>query len=85
MSFAGLLNQTISIKPPASSVDEYGRPSFATSVTTLCRFEKMNKTKLLPDGQVITIDGRIFVAGDVAVEINSQIQFGAVFYKVITA
>ena len=84
MSFAGLLNQTISIKPPNAAVDAYGRPSFAAAVTTLCRFEKMNKTKLLPNGQSIIIDARVFIPGDVAAQINSHIQFGSDFYKVIS-
>jgi hypothetical protein len=84
MSFAGLLNQTITIKPPAASVDDYGRPSFGAGVVTLCRFEKLNKTKLLPNGQSIIIDGRVFIPGDVAAQINSHVEFGADLYKVIS-
>ncbi len=84
MSFAGLLNQTITVKAPAASVDDYGRPSFGAAVTTSCRFEKMNKTKLLPNGQMITIDGRVFIPGDVAAQINSHVEFGADIYKVVS-
>jgi hypothetical protein len=82
MSFAGLLNQTITIKPPAASVDDYGRPSFGAGVVTTCRFEKLNKTKLLPNGQLITIDGRVFIPGDVAAQINSHVEFGTDLYKI---
>lgn len=82
MAFAGLLHQSITIKP-ASTLDEYGRPTFGAGVTLNCRFEKMNKVKLLPNGQSIVINARVFVPGDTTVSVDDHIEFGSDIYKVI--
>lgn len=84
MSLASMLNQSIVIKASTGAPDAFGRPGFGAGVTTNCRFEKMNKIKLLPNGNSITIDARIFVPAGASVAVDDHVEFGTDIYKVIT-
>lgn len=78
-----MLNQRISIYSTPSFNAE-GREVFTGSVVVKCRFQQMNKRKLLPNGDIIMIDGKVFVPGNTDVETNNKVVFDSVDYKVLS-
>ena len=81
MSFAGLLNQTITIYPK-TGYDAYGRESVGTGVSVKSRFQATTRRRLLPDGSLITIVGIVYVPSDTAVETDYRIDYLSENYKV---
>lgn len=83
MSYNGLLNQSATLYN-GSSVDEYGRDSYAAGTTVKCRFEEVDKSRLLPNGEIKQIDGIVFVQGDATVNIGDKITYSSVNYRVVS-
>lgn len=81
MALQSLLNQTISVYP-VNSYDRYGDPVEGAASTYNARFQKVQKSRILANGESIVIEGIVYVHGDPAIELNDKITFGGVNYKV---
>lgn len=66
MSFAGLLNQSVTIAN-AGVRDKYGKPSFGSETEVPARFQKTNQTIITADREREPIHGIVFVASSVTV------------------
>jgi hypothetical protein len=81
MSFLGLLNQTANIYT-TGSYDAYGREVVGSATAVKCRFQKQSIRRLLPNGDMITIEGICYVPADTTIVTNDRITFGSDNYKV---
>lgn len=81
MNPTSLMNQsgTISVK---SSFDQYGREQVGAATVVRCRVQLSNKTRFLPNGETLVIDGIVYLPSDTTVNINDKFTFGGVSYKV---
>jgi hypothetical protein len=82
MSLQGLLNQDITLYLK-SSYDAYGRETLGSGTDYRCRFQAVKKNKLLPNGEVATIDAIVYMAGTVDVDVNDKVTYSGVNYKVL--
>lgn len=82
MSFNGLLNQTITLYA-STSLDDYGRESFGTATSVKARVEIVNKSQLLPNGDVKQIDAIAFVKPSVTIDNDDKVTYNSVNYKVV--
>jgi hypothetical protein len=82
MSFNGLLNQTITLYN-SSSVDDYGRETFGSATSVKGRVEIVNKSLLLPNGDVKQIDAIAFVKPSVTIDNDDKVTYNSVNYKVV--
>ena len=82
MSFAGLLNQTLTLNV-VSGKDRYGRENYGSSSTVRCRFQKSNKVVLQSNGETQAIDAIIFVNPDTSVNVDDKVVYSSEAYKVI--
>ena len=83
MTLATLLNQTATIYNH-SGFDSYGRASFTTSSSIECRFQQINKRRLLPNGAVLTIDAKMWVLATQTIAIDDKVTYSGTDYKVIS-
>ena len=83
MPIGHLLNQVVNIYPLVR-FDEYGKEVEGTPVQYKARFQRVSKTKMLPTGQLTTIDGIVYIAGDPDVDLNYRVNYGTDRYKVFS-
>lgn len=81
MSIGNLLNQTIVIYGK-SSYDGYGRPSLGSGTNVNARFQPKQKRKLLPNGDVMTVDAMAYVPADTVVVTDDKVTYDSITYKV---
>lgn len=81
MSFASLLNQSIT-HYPKTSFDKYGREVDGAAVAYKARVQEVTKSRLLPNGDVTTIDAVCFLFGDPSINIHDRIDYGGTKYRV---
>lgn len=81
MSIKGLLNQTITVATKTGN-DKFGRKVVGTTTSYKCRFQKDTSQQLLPNGQLVTILAKVYVADDAVVDIEDKVTFEGVDYKV---
>lgn len=81
MSVESFFNQTITVAEKTAK-DRYGRATFGTGVDNNARIQRVNKTKLLPNGSVLTILATVHCRGDLAINIGDKITYEAIDYKV---
>lgn len=82
MSYAGLLNQVVSLSTK-SGYDGEGRETFSATSSISARFQKMVKRKLLPNGSVITIDAIVYIPASTTVASDDKITYNSDVYKVV--
>lgn len=80
MSVQSLLQQSATIYPK-SGYNKFGRDQSGSGVTVKCRFQNTTKTKLMPNQQVIILDGIMYFDGSVSINTEDRIVFGGVSYK----
>ena len=81
MSINSLLNQTITHYPNAGK-DRYGRDLDGSGTSYNARFQYASDERILPNGQVVTIDAIVYVAPDVTVNVDDRIDYGGERYRV---
>lgn len=75
-----LLHQSATVYPK-SGYNKYGRDTSGAGTTVKCRFQNDSKTRLLPNQQVVVIDGVVFFDGTVSVNTEDRILIGDISYK----
>lgn len=83
MSYASLLNQSVTIKVK-SGTNRYGRETVGSGTTYPARFERRSRNIFKPDGSVTTIDGRVFLPNTATVSIDSELVYDSQSYRVVT-
>lgn len=83
MSLIGLLNQTISIAGK-SSYNSEGREIVGSGTSVKCRFQQTTKRRLMPNGNLQTIDAIVYVPGTTTVTTDDKVTYAAVTYKVFS-
>ncbi|MBU1110785.1 hypothetical protein KKB83_04155 [Patescibacteria group bacterium] len=81
MNPVGFFNQTITVATKTAN-NRYGRATFGTGTDQNARFQKKNKEKLLPNGQLVTIEAIVYCKGSLSININDKITYGSDNYKV---
>lgn len=81
MSLLGLLNQTITIYAK-SSYNTEGREVMGSGTSIKCRFQQTTKRKLLPNGNLQTIDAIVYVPSTTSINTDDKVTFGSTNYKV---
>lgn len=81
MSFTGLLNQTLTIYPK-TSYNAQGREVVGAGVDTKARVQETSKRRMLPNGNLITIDLVAYVPPDTTVETDYRADYSGQKYKV---
>lgn len=81
MSINGLLNQTITVSENTGH-DKFGRKTVGTETDYKCRFQKDTSQVLLPNGQLVTILAKVYVAPSTSIDIEDKVTFDSVDYKV---
>ncbi len=84
MSFAGLLNQTISVKNPTSTRDKHGNLGLGSATSISARFERTNKIIVTKDREREPIHGIAAIGPNDTVEIGAQITYDGDQYRVMT-
>lgn len=83
MSLNGLLNQTIVVYGK-TSYNAYGREVVSGSATSVkARFQPQTKTRLLPNGAVLTIDAVAYVPANTTINVDDRVDVGTTRYKVL--
>ena len=83
MSYTGLLAQTVTIKG-RSGHDSYGRENVGAGVNYSARFQQVSKDILLPNGEMLHIDGIVFLISTATVSTDDRLTFGGIDYKVVS-
>lgn len=83
MTVGSLLNQTITIYNK-SSYDEFGRLVLGSGIDVNARFQPETKRKLLPNGDILTIDAIAYVPSDTTVETDDKVVYGGNTFKTIS-
>lgn len=83
MSFQGLLNQTVVIYN-RGGFDRYGKGTFTTGASYPARVQPIKKDVLQPDGELVNLNLKVFLKGDVVVTNDDKLVYGGDSYKVIT-
>ncbi len=81
MPIKHLTNQEITLYSRAS-YDKFGRKVVGEGVNYNARVEKCSDERLLPNGQVVTIELKVFLDGDVTVNIDDRVDYSSISYKV---
>ena len=81
MSIGNLLSQTITIYNK-SSYDEFGRLVLGAGIDINARVQPKSTRRLLPNGDVLTIDALTYVPADTTVNTDDKIVYGNDTYKV---
>ena len=81
MNINSLLNQTITIYHK-NSYSADGRETVGAAQSIPARFLEVNKSRLLPNQQVVTIEGVVYLKADQAIAVNDRITYDGVDYKV---
>ena len=81
MSLAGLLNQTVTIYNK-SRYDAYGHEVVGSGTSVKARFQETTKRKLLPNGNLLTIDGIVYVPSDTLVNTDDRLDYNSTKFKV---
>lgn len=81
MALQSLTNQTVSIYQ-VSSYDEYGRAVEGLPTSYSARFQKVQKSRMLPNGDNVTIEGIVYIYGEPSVNLNDKLVYGGNNYKV---
>ena len=79
----GLMSQTVTIAR-RSSRDRYGKSTFGAAVSSPARFELSEKRRLLPNGDLVIIAGRVFLPADVSVDTDDRLTYDSVNYRVFS-
>ena len=77
----GFFNQTITVASKTGN-NRYARATFGTGADNNARFQIYNKTKLLPNGQVVMIEAIVYCKGTLDLSINDKVTYGSDNYKV---
>lgn len=83
MSMGALLNQPATIFPK-SGYNKYGRDQSGSGVAVKCRFQNKTITRILPNQQVVKLDGIVYLDGTVSVNTEDRITFQGQNYKVFS-
>lgn len=78
---ASLLNQDVIIYS-RTSFDAYGREVALSGITYKARFQRISRSRLLPNSQVVVIDAIAYLNGAPGVEINDRVSYGGNNYKI---
>lgn len=81
MSIKGFFNQEVTLYPK-SSRNRYGRVVIGDGTDYNARFQKVSKTKLLPNGQVVLVTGVMYAKEDLDIDLNDRVDYGDDYYKV---
>jgi len=81
MSIKGFFNQEITLYPK-SSRNRYGRVVIGSGTDYNARFQKVSKSRLLPNGQTLLIAGIMYAKSGLSININDRVDYGTDYYKV---
>lgn len=81
MSLPQLLNQTIVVYNKAS-YDPYGREVLGSGQNVLARFQRVTKSRFLPNQQVVTIDAIAYIDGEASINVNDKVTYAGENFKV---
>ena len=81
MSLKSLFNQTLTFYAK-SSYNSYGREIVGSAVSVKGRFQETTKRVLLPNGNLLTIDGIVYVPADTTVNTDDRMDYGGNKFKV---
>lgn len=82
MSYSGLLNQTITLKTK-TGLDRHGRETVGAGASHPARFQRKRKNIMDSSGNIIAIDGVVFVKSSLTVTNDDEIVYGGDSYKVV--
>jgi hypothetical protein len=83
MSLDSLANQPAT-HYPSSATNEYGDATFGTSAAIKVRFQRTAKTKKLPTGETVTIEGVMYIPGDRTFSQGDKVVYGGQNYKIFS-
>lgn len=81
MSLPQLLNQLITVYTK-SSYSPDGREVLGSGVTKKARFQRVTKSRFLPNQQVVTIDAIAYLEGDASINVNDKVTYSGNNFKV---
>lgn len=84
MSFAGLLNQTITPKAK-TSYDAYGRPVLTSGTAINARVELKQRRRMMPNGSLVVTDGKAFLPSTATLTQDDHFTYNGVEYRVFMA
>lgn len=76
-----LLNQTVTLYAKSGYTRD-GRESVGVGSSVKARFVEVNKTRFLPNQQVVRIDAKAFFKADQTININDKVTYNGTDYKV---
>lgn len=76
-----LLNQNMTVYNKTTN-NRYGRENHGAGTTAKCRFQEKDITKLMPNGDSITLSGLIFAEPDLTISNNDRVTYNSVDYRV---
>lgn len=81
MSISGLLNQKVTVYNK-TGYNRYGRETVGSAGYVYARMQVGKKSKLLPNGQVQTVEAIAFVLPDTTIAVNDKVTYDSIDYKV---
>lgn len=81
MNPIGFFNQSITVYPK-SNYNRYGRVVIGAGSEANCRFQKVTKTRLLPNGETKIIEAVVYTKAGLSININDRVDFGSDKYQV---
>lgn len=81
MSISGLLNQKVTVYNK-TGYNRYGRETVGNAGYVYARMQVGKKSKLLPNGQVQTVEAIAFVLPDTTIAVNDKVTYDSIDYKV---
>lgn len=81
MTPVGFFNQSITVSSKTGN-NRYARATFGEGDENNARFQIKNKSRLLPNGQVVMIEAIMYCKGDLNININDKVVYGTNNYKV---
>lgn len=82
MSYNSLLKQTITLKTK-TGLDRYGRETISSGSNYRARFQRVRKNIMDSKGNIVPIDGLVFVKSDLTVNSDDIIVYDSQNYKVV--
>lgn len=83
MSIKSFFNQSL-VLYPKTGYDRYARMVVGSGTDYNVRFEAKEKTKVLENGEVVTILGIVYADGGLEININDKVTYNGVDYKVFS-
>lgn len=81
MAISQLLNQTVTLYA-RGSYDAFGREVVGSGTSYRARVQEVTKSKLLPNGQQVTIDAIVYLNGSPSISANDRLDYNGVKYKI---